>query len=197
MGLVRFLDVRRWARGVLGFESIGRGVGCQSLEVNFGLREAGRVMDMQYVPHNLPRFVPAPGFRVREFSGQYSHLMFVSSGATYMSEDEKVLSFEIERDGDSAVVKCHGRLVLGVSEELYQAVKHILPETKVVVIDLHDLTYVDSMGLGTLVRLYSASKQAGCEFKLLHLGKQLRNLLKMTNLLGVFSQAEDHGVNIA
>jgi anti-sigma B factor antagonist len=80
---------------------------------------------------------------------------------------------------------------------LYQAVKHILPETKVVVIDLHDLTYVDSMGLGTLVRLYSASKQAGCEFKLLHLGKQLRNLLKMTNLLGVFSQAEDHGVNIA
>ena len=112
-------------------------------------------------------------------------------------ESEKVLSFEIERDGDTAVVKCRGRLVLGTSEELYQAVKPLLPQTKVVVVDLAELTYVDSMGLGTLVRLYASSRQEGCEFKLLHLGKQLRNVLKMTNLLSVFSQAEDHGINIA
>ena len=109
----------------------------------------------------------------------------------------KVLTFEIERDGDSAVVKCHGRFVAGTTEELYQDVKHLLPQLKLVVIDLQDLTYVDSMGLGALVRLYSTAKQSGCEFKLLHLGKQLRNVLKMTNLLSVFSQAEDHGINIA
>jgi anti-sigma B factor antagonist len=109
----------------------------------------------------------------------------------------KILTFEIERDGDSAVVKCHGRFVAGTTEELYQEVKHLLPQLKLVVIDLQDLTYVDSMGLGALVRLYSTAKQTGCEFKLLHLGKQLRNVLKMTNLLSVFSQAEDHGINIA
>ena len=111
-------------------------------------------------------------------------------------ESEKVLSFEIERDGDTAVVKCHGRLVLGTSEELYQAVKPLLPQTKVVVVDLADLTYVDSMGLGALVRLYTSARHAGCEFKLLHLGKQLRNLLKMTNLLSVLCQAEDHGISV-
>jgi anti-sigma B factor antagonist len=87
--------------------------------------------------------------------------------------------------------------VLGTSEELYHAVKDLLPQPKIVVVDLADLTYVDSMGLGTLVRLYTSPRQQGCEFKLLHLGKQLRNLLKMTNLLSVFSQAEHHGVNIA
>ncbi len=115
-----------------------------------------------------------------------------------MSEEVvKVLTFEIERDGDAAVVICHGRLVFGTAEELYQAVKPLLPQTTVVVIDLADLTYVDSMGLGTLVRLYSSSRQAGCEFRLLHLGKQMRNLLKMTNLLSIFGQAEDHGINIA
>jgi anti-sigma B factor antagonist len=112
-------------------------------------------------------------------------------------ESVKILTFEIERDGDTAVVKCHGRLVLGTSEELYQAVKPLLPQTKVVVVDLADLTYVDSMGLGTLVRLYASARQGGCDFQLLHLGKQLRNVLKMTNLLSVFAQAEDHGVNIA
>ena len=112
-------------------------------------------------------------------------------------ESAKVLSFEIERDGDAAVVKCGGRLVLGTSEELYQAVKHLLPQTKTVTIDLAELTYVDSMGLGTLVRLYASARQAGCELKLLHLGKQLRNVLKLTNLLSAFSQVEDHGINIA
>jgi anti-sigma B factor antagonist len=112
-------------------------------------------------------------------------------------ESEKILTFAIERDGDVAVVKCHGRLVLGTSEELYQAVKQLLPQTKAVTIDLAELTYVDSMGLGTLVRLYASSKQESCDFKLLHLGKQLRNVLKMTNLLSVFSQAEGDGINIA
>jgi anti-sigma B factor antagonist len=110
---------------------------------------------------------------------------------------EKVLSFDVAWDGDAALVKCRGRLVLGTSEELYQAVKHLLPQTKVVTIDLAELAFVDSMGLGTLVRLYASAKQGGCELKLLHLGKQLRNLLKMTNLLSVFGQAEDHGINVA
>jgi anti-sigma B factor antagonist len=123
---------------------------------------------------------------------------FIQPGATYMPEEsERVLTFVIERDGDAAVVKCHGRLVIGTSEELYQEVKNLLPQTKVVVIDLAELTYVDSMGLGTLVRLYASARQEGCEFKLLHLGKQLRNVLKMANLLSVFGQAEDHGINVA
>ena len=112
-------------------------------------------------------------------------------------ESEKVLTFEIERDGDTTVVKCHGRLVLGTSEELYQAVKPLLPQTKVMVVDLAELRYVDSTGLGTLVRLHSSARKLGCVFKLLHLGKQLRNVLKLTNLLSVFAQAEDHGINIA
>jgi anti-sigma B factor antagonist len=112
-------------------------------------------------------------------------------------ESEKILAFEIERDGDTAVVKCHGRLVAGATEEFYQEVKDLLPQTKLVVVDLAELTYVDSTGLGTLVRLHASARKLGCVFKLLHLGKQLRNLLKLTNLLSVFSQAEDHGITIA
>ena len=112
-------------------------------------------------------------------------------------ESEKVLSFEIERDGDTAVVKCHGRLVAGASEELYQEVKPLFSQAKVVVVDLAELAYVDSRGLGTLVRLHTSARRLGCEFKLLHLGKQLRNVLKLTNLLTVFGQVEDHGITIA
>ena len=109
---------------------------------------------------------------------------------------EKVLTFEIEREGGIAVVRCQGRLVAGTTEEFYREVKRLLPEEKVLVIVLADLTYVDSMGLGALVRLYTSARQAGCELRLLNLGMQLRNLLKMTNLLSVLCQAEEHGINV-
>lgn len=109
---------------------------------------------------------------------------------------EKVLRFEIGREGDAASVVCHGRLVAGATEELYQKVKPLLPQVKLLLIDLGDLAYVDSMGLGVLVRMYTSCRQVGCECRLLHLGKQLRNLLKMTNLLSVLGQAEEHGINV-
>jgi anti-sigma B factor antagonist len=136
---------------------------------------------------------------MRKFPGQHLRpTLVIFPGATQMpAESEKVLTFEIERDGDTAVVKCHGRLVAGTTEELYQEVKHLLSQTKVVVVDLAELTYVDSTGLGTLVRLHTSARRLGSEFKLLHLGKQLRNVLKLTNLLSVFSQVEDHGITIA
>jgi anti-sigma B factor antagonist len=112
-------------------------------------------------------------------------------------EVQKVLTFEIERDWDKSVVTCHGRLVAGTTDEFYHALKRRLLQDKLIVIDLADLTYVDSMGLGTLVRLYVSARQEGCELQLLHLGKQLRNLIRLTNLAAVFASAEEHGITIA
>ena len=91
-------------------------------------------------------------------------------------EVQKILTFEIERDWDKAVITCHGRLVAGTTDEFFLAVKPRVMQDKLVIIDLADLTYVDSMGLGTLVRLFVSARHEGCELQLLHLGKQLRNL---------------------
>jgi anti-sigma B factor antagonist len=114
-----------------------------------------------------------------------------------MSDEVHSLTFEIERNGESAVVKCHGRMVAWGTDDFHQAVKSLLPEAKLITIDLADLTFVDSMGLGTLVRLYVSARQSGSRLTVEHLGKQVRNVLSITNLLSVLAQTEAHNINVA
>lgn len=109
----------------------------------------------------------------------------------------KPLTYDIIREGESVFVKCHGRLVSGLTDAFYTDLKEVASSSKILLLDLKDLTFVDSMGLGTLVRLYVHARSAGCELKLLHLGKQLRNLLKLTNLLTTLAVAEEHGITVA
>ena len=105
-------------------------------------------------------------------------------------------TMEVELQGGVAVVRCHGRLVAGVSDRLYGRVKQLIPDSKRIVLDLTDVQHMDSMGLGTLVRLYVSAKGAGCRVELINLGKRVRELLGMTNLLGVFTELGDKGISI-
>jgi anti-sigma B factor antagonist len=98
--------------------------------------------------------------------------------------------------GDLAVVRCHGKLVAGVTDVLYAEVSQLIPGTKRIVLDLTDLTHMDSMGLGTVVRLYVSARSAGCDLKLINLGKRIRQLLGISNLLSVFATIEEHDVPI-
>lgn len=106
------------------------------------------------------------------------------------------LTLDIERKGDVVVVKCHGKLVAGVNDILYDNVSRVIPGTKRIVLDLTDLTRVDSMGLGTLVRLYVSSKSAGCSLELINVGKQVRELLGITHLFSVFVFIGESGIKM-
>jgi anti-sigma B factor antagonist len=116
-----------------------------------------------------------------------------------MTSDETTvnrLRVDIDRDGSTAVVRCGGKLVAGVNEFLYTEVSRLLPETKRIVLDLTELTYMDSMGLGTIIRLYVSARSAGCQLELVNIGERIRHLLGMTNLLSVFSVCGEHHVRI-
>ena len=106
------------------------------------------------------------------------------------------LTLEITRTNHAVVVKCNGRLVAGVNDILYTQVSQLIPETKRIILDLTNLVRVDSMGLGTLVRLYVSCRSAGCSLELINLGKQVRQLLGTTNLLSVFAIIGEHGIKM-
>ena len=115
---------------------------------------------------------------------------------TLADEGKPPFVIEFEPREDATVVHCRGRLIAGATSILQSEVKPLLQPGKRVVLDLTGLIRMDSMGLGTVVRLYVSAKAAGCEFKLINLGQRIRQLLGVTNLLAVFADLEGHDIPI-
>jgi anti-sigma B factor antagonist len=70
---------------------------------------------------------------------------------------------------------------------LYAAVRPMIPDTKRILLDLTDLTHMDSMGLGSVVRLYVSAKSADCDLELINFGERIRKMLSTTHLLSVLA----------
>jgi len=85
------------------------------------------------------------------------------------------------------VVDCVGRIVFGdESGYLRDTVKQLILENKRIVLNLGEVNYIDSGGLGTLVALYTSANIAGASIKLANLTKRVGDLLQVTKLLTVF-----------
>ncbi|HVN93635.1 MAG TPA: STAS domain-containing protein [Terracidiphilus sp.] len=112
------------------------------------------------------------------------------------AEKSRSLTFSVEQKGDTALVHCRGQLIAGVGSEFAAHMRRLIPDHKKIVLDLTDLTKVDSMGLGTLVALYTSAKRGGSCLELINLGKQVRELLGITHLLSLFGDMCEQGVTM-
>jgi anti-sigma B factor antagonist len=124
------------------------------------------------------------------------HSKFRQGTVLKLEKKASPLSFQVTHTSSTAVVKCNGRLVSGVHDQLYAQILELSPQKKRIVLDLTDLARVDSMGLGTLVRAYVHCRSAGCSLELINLGPQVRQLLGMTNLMSVFAVIGEHGIKM-
>ncbi len=96
----------------------------------------------------------------------------------------------------SVIVKCGGRLVSGVTDELHYEVKRWFPKTKRVILDLTDLGQLDSSGLGAIAALYISAKSAGVRLELINLSKRVRELFSVTNLITLFEPYGQHNIRM-
>jgi anti-sigma B factor antagonist len=96
---------------------------------------------------------------------------------------------------DTRIVECGGRIVLGdESANLRNEVRELLTECKQIVLDLGEVTYIDSLGLGVLVGLLISARKAGGDIKLANLKPRLVDVLGVTKLMTLFDtfdRAED------
>ena len=103
------------------------------------------------------------------------------------------------RAGDVVILDLKGNLVRGVGDEMLRdAVDRLLADRSgKLLINLSDVTFLDSSGIGELVSCYTTTKNQGGQLKLLNLTKKIKDLLSITKLLTVFETFDDEGSALA
>lgn len=97
------------------------------------------------------------------------------------------------------VVDLSGRITLGEgSVVLRDTIRDLLGKgNKRILLNLGDITYIDSSGIGELVSAYTSVRNAGGDLKLLNLTKKVHDLLQITKLYTVFDVKDDEATAIA
>jgi anti-sigma B factor antagonist len=100
--------------------------------------------------------------------------------------------------GNVTVVDIGGRITLGDGSALLRkTIRGLLDEQRIkILLNLADVDYIDSSGIGELVSGYTAVKSRGGELKLLHLTKKVHDLLQITKLYTVFDVHSDESAAI-
>lgn len=96
----------------------------------------------------------------------------------------------------ATLVQCDGHLTFDVAADFKNQVKALIPTAKKIVLDLTNLTYMDSAGLGAVVSIYVSAKKAGCELQLINLTKRVKELLGITHLLSTFAACSEFNIKM-
>ncbi len=106
----------------------------------------------------------------------------------YPQEDAGArLRFETHREGDATVIQCFGRLTLEQADTLKAFGKNLIPQSTRIVLDLKEITRMDSTGLGAVVGLYVSARKADCGFLVINCNNSIRELLRVTHLLSILT----------
>ncbi|HMV82021.1 MAG TPA: STAS domain-containing protein [Blastocatellia bacterium] len=103
------------------------------------------------------------------------------------------------KNGDVTILDVEGKILLGEGDvQLKRKIDELLEknETKLLV-NLANVPYMDSGGLGEIVRSYTTVKRSGGDLKLLNATKRISDLLTITKLITVFEIYEDEAAAVA
>ena len=105
----------------------------------------------------------------------------------------------IRQVGDVSIVDVSGKIVLGEeSAALRGVVAGLLAKGhKKILLNLGEVNYIDSSGLGELVSAFTTAKNQGADVKLLNLTKKVKDVLQVTKLYTVFDIFDDEASAIA
>jgi anti-sigma B factor antagonist len=98
------------------------------------------------------------------------------------------MTLKERRVGDVSVLDLKGRLVLEDGDALLRTrINDLMTEGRVkIIVNLKDVTYVDSCGVGVLIAKYVSVRKKGGDVKLLHLSPRSHRVMEISKLLSVF-----------
>jgi anti-sigma B factor antagonist len=109
------------------------------------------------------------------------------------------MKIETRTVGDVTILDCSGKITLGEGTmTVRNTVRDILKANgKKIILNLGDVNYIDSSGIGELVSTYTTVTNSGGQLKLLNLTKKIHELLAITKLLTVFQVFENEQAALA
>jgi anti-sigma B factor antagonist len=109
------------------------------------------------------------------------------------------MKIEVRTVGDVRVLDCSGKITLGEGTmAVRNTVREILKNGgKKIILNLGNVNYIDSSGIGELVSTYTTVASNGGQLKLLSLTKKIQELLAITKLLTVFQVFDDEKAALA
>jgi anti-sigma B factor antagonist len=119
-----------------------------------------------------------------------------NSAAKPASQLTLVTSTEGDATGSFTRVRCTGKLVAGSTGILQTEVRSLLPGSRRIVLDLTELGYMDSSGLGSIIGLYASAKSAGGRLEVINLSARVRQLFSITNVLSLFEVCGEQNIRI-
>ena len=101
--------------------------------------------------------------------------------------------------GEVIIVVASGKLTMGEgTSTLRTKIRELVASgSRRIVLNMADVSYMDSSGMGELIAAHTTVTTAGGEIKLLHLAKRVHDLLKLTKLYTVFEAFEDEAAAVA
>ena len=102
-----------------------------------------------------------------------------------------ILGMATDRTPTEIVVHCTGKITSDTIQQLRATVKPLLSKSKTVVLDLTNVTYMDSSGLGAIASLYISAKAAKSQLTLINLNERLKEIFSITRLGQVMAQGRD------
>jgi anti-sigma B factor antagonist len=101
------------------------------------------------------------------------------------------LGLSTDNTPTAIVVHCTGKITSNTIQSLKATVKPMFSESKTVVLDLTNVSYMDSSGLGGIVGLYVSAKAANSELKLINLNERLKELFSIARLGQFLAEGRD------
>jgi len=108
------------------------------------------------------------------------------------------LSIQTRQVGDVAIVGCSGQITLGeATSQFRNTLRDLIKKgEKKILLDLGNVTYLDSSGIGELVGSFTSASSAGANMKLARLPRKIYDLLQITKLITVFEVFDDEAAAV-
>jgi len=101
------------------------------------------------------------------------------------------LNLQTEKTPTAAIVHCSGKINSSTAGQLSSLARNLMLENKALVLDLTNVSYMDSSGLGTIMGVYVSAKRCNCKLRLINLSQRVKELFSITRLAPLFEGHED------